>query len=143
MHLRTERLRERWVCVVVHEGPPETVDATRRPLYRHMIVSELVGGPSILRFPHGADATPIDALVVTHAGFTGDEVCRVDVLPSGTYAVADFEGPSAALADARRAFLKAATHHGSIAGPLLQVHHMDDLDGLTEQQFQVRLDAKA
>jgi hypothetical protein len=75
---RIEHLRERIVCAVPHRGPPASIDATRRPLYRHMVLNELVGGPSIVRFldrPQGERV--VDALVQTHAGFDGDEVCQV------------------------------------------------------------------
>lgn len=140
MEPRTEDLRERWVCVVAHHGPEAAVDATRRPLYRHMIQHELVGGPSILRFldrPTGDRR--VDALVVTHAGFEGDEVCQVERLPPGRYAVLDYEGPEADLPAARERLLAWARSHGGAAGPLLQVHIMDPLDGIVEQQLQVPL----
>jgi hypothetical protein len=136
---RIEPLRERWVCVVEHHGPEATVDQTRRPLYRHMIIHELVGGPSILRFldpPRAGRA--IDALVVTHAGFDGDEVCRIERLPAGPYAILDYEGPEDGLPAARER-LRAWAHRHGAAGPLLQVHIMDPLDGVTEQQLQVPL----
>jgi hypothetical protein len=137
---RIEPLRERWVCVVEHPGPLATVDQTRRPLYRHMVVHELVGGPSILRFldpPRGGRI--VDALVVTHAGFDGDEVCRVELLPGGPHAVLDYEGPEEGLPAARERLLAWAKAHGGAAGPLLQVHIMDALDGVIEQQLQVPL----
>jgi DNA gyrase inhibitor GyrI len=139
---RTEELRERWVCVVEHRGPEATVDETRRPLYRHMIIHELVGGPSILRFldqPRGDRA--IDALVVTHAGFDGDEVCRIERIPSGPYAVLDYEGPVEGLPAARERLLAWAKGRGGAAGPLLQVHIMDPMDGVVEQELQVPLRA--
>src|SRR5688572_4686282 len=89
---RIEPLKERHVAVVEHHGPVETIDQTRRPLYRHMIIHELVGGPSIIRFlDHPKGDRQVDALVMTHAGFEGDEVCRIAVLPKGPYAVADYE----------------------------------------------------
>ncbi|MCA1811580.1 MAG: GyrI-like domain-containing protein [Halobacteriales archaeon] len=140
MEPRTETLRERWVCVVEHHGPEATVDATRRPLYRHMIIHELVGGPSILRFldrPHGERI--VDALVVTHAGFDGDGMCRIERVPPGPYAVLDYEGPQEGLPAARERLLAWAQAHGGAAGPLLQVHLMDPMDGLVEQQLQVPL----
>lgn len=134
-------LRERWVCVVPHHGDPARIDDTRRPLYRHMIQQELVGGPSIIRWldrPSGEHA--VDALVQTHLGFDGDEVCQVERIPAGTFALLDYEGPEADLAAARdrlRAWAKAAGHAPS--GPLLQVHLMDAIDGVTEQQLQLPL----
>lgn len=139
--LRIERLPERHVAVVEHRGPAESVDATRRPLYQHMIIHELVGGPSILRFldPPQGDRH-VDALVTTHPGFEGDAVCRMEVLPAGPYVVGEFEGPVVHLAAARKAILawaRDAGHHE--LGPVLQVHLMDPIDGVTEQQLQVRL----
>jgi hypothetical protein len=137
---RVETLRERWVCVVEHAGPLATVDQTRRPLYRHMILHELVGGPSILRFLDPPCASrAVDALVVTHAGFDGDEACRVERLSPGRYALLDYEGPEEGLPAARAHLLAWAQRHGGAAGPLLQVHLMDALDGVTEQQLQVPL----
>jgi DNA gyrase inhibitor GyrI len=137
---RIEQLRERWVCVVGHQGPISTVDLTRRPLYRHMVINELVGGPAILRFlDHPQDGRVVDALVVTHAGFDGDEVCRIERLPPGPYAVLDYEGPEEGLAKARERLRAWARTHGKVAGPLLQVHIMDAMDGVIEQQLQVPL----
>jgi hypothetical protein len=128
-------LRERHVCVVPHVGSLADVDRTRRPLYRHMVINELVGGPSILRFwPDGR----LDALVQTHAGFDGDEACSVERLDAGRFAVADYEGPEEGLPAAREAILAWARRHGT-PGPLLQVHLMDAMDGITEQQLQVPL----
>ena len=133
-------LKERPVAVVEHRGPVETIDATRRPLYRHMIIHELVGGPSIIRFlaqPRGD--RQVDALVLTHLGFEGDDVCRIETLPAGRYAVLDYQGPPEGLA-AERARLQAwARKHGGEAGPVLQVHHMDPIDGVVEEQLQVLL----
>jgi DNA gyrase inhibitor GyrI len=139
---RIETLRERWVCVVEHAGPLAEVDRTRRPLYRHMVVNELVGGPSILRFldPPRAGRV-VDALVVTHMGFDGDAVCRIERLPAGPYAVLDYEGPEEGLPAARERLKAWANRNGGAAGPLLQVHIMDPLDGVTEQQLQVPLPA--
>jgi effector-binding domain-containing protein len=136
---RLEELRERHVAVVTHDGPLETIDETRRPLYRHMILHELVGGPSIVRFPVGARASgPVDALVMTHAGFDGDDLARVETLPAGTYAVLDYEGPPSGLAAAREGLLAWVRAEGHAAlGPLLQVHHMDPVDGIIEEQLQV------
>jgi len=138
---RIEPLRERWVCVVEHRGPVATVDATRRPLYRHMIIHELVGGPSILRFlDHPTADRVVDALVVTHTGFEGDEVCRIERLPGGPHAVLDYEGPEEGLPKVRAQIHEWARRHGKVAGPLLQVHIMDPMDGIIEQQLQVPLD---
>jgi effector-binding domain-containing protein len=138
---RVINLAERTVAVVAHHGPAETVDKTRRPLYRHMIQYELVGGPSILRWldqPTGEHL--LDALVVTHAGFEGDDVCTVETLPGGMYAVLDFEGPPENVADARKALRAWIARHGLAAtGPVLQVHLMDPVEGILEAQLQVRL----
>lgn len=132
-------LKERVVAAVPHHGPVETIDETRRPLYRHMILHELVGGPSIIRFldrPQGD--RQVDALVMTHVGFDGDEVCRLEHLPAGRYAVLDYEGPPAGLAQARRRVLDWVREQGlEPAGPVLQVHHMDPIDGIVEEQIQV------
>lgn len=133
-------LRERPVTVVAHHGPVETIDDTRRPLYRHMILNELVGGPSIIRFldhPQGDHA--VDALVLTHLGFDGDEVCRLETLPAGRYAVLDYEGTPGGLAAARVRLAAWADRHGGRAGPLLQVHLMDPIEGIVEEQLQVLL----
>lgn len=136
MQVRVETLRERFVCVVPHVGSLSEVDRTRRPLYRHMVVQELVGGPSILRFwPDGR----LDALVQTHVGFDGDEVCKVELLEAGSYAVLDYEGPEEGLPAARKHILEWVQAHGHPARPLLQVHLMDAMDGVVEQQFQVLL----
>jgi DNA gyrase inhibitor GyrI len=135
------RLPERPVAVVHHEGPPETVDRTRRPLYRHMVLNELVGGPSILRWlepPQGKRI--VDALVITHLGFEGDAVCRMETLPAGQYAVLDYEGPPSGLEQARQHLRAWVQRQGrKPAGPLLQVHLMDEVDGVTEQQLQLPL----
>lgn len=134
-------LPERPVAVVRHPGPVETIDETRRPLYRHMILHELVGGPSIIRFTDpSAPAAGVDALVLTHLGFDGDDVCRVEHLPAGRYAILDYEGSPAGLPAARARLLswigEQARHQ---AGPLLQVHLMDAIDGIVEEQLQVPL----
>ncbi len=134
-------LRERWVCVIPHHGDPARIDDTRRPLYRHMIQQELVGGPSIIRWldrPDGAHA--VDALVQTYAGFDGDAVCTVERIPAGTFALLDYEGPEADLAAARDRLCAWARANGHApTGPLLQVHLMDPIDGVTEQQLQLPL----
>lgn len=139
--VRVVALPERHVAVCIHHGPADTVDQTRRPLYQHMIIHELVGGPSILRWlePPVGDRV-VEALVMTHVGFEGDAMCRMEVLPAGSYAVADYEGPAAHLAAARQDFLRNVRANGHVAaGPVLQVHHMDEVDGVTEQQLQVPL----
>jgi DNA gyrase inhibitor GyrI len=136
---RLAELKERWVCVVPHRGDPARIDDTRRPLYRHMVLHELVGGPSIVRWldvPKGDHK--VDALVQTHLGFDGDEVCQVESLPAGPYAVLDFEGEEAALESSRHALRLWVQREGRRpAGPLLQVHLMDPIDGVTEQQLQL------
>ena len=140
MQPRVAQLRERHVAVVAHHGPVERIDDTRRPLYRHMILNELVGGPSIIRFldpPRGAHE--VDALVMTHLGFDGDEVCRVEVIPGGRYAVLDYQGHVEGLAKARAHLLAWAREHGGAGGPVLQVHLMDPIDGIVEEELQVRL----
>lgn len=140
MQVRVEQLKARPVCVVAHHGPLEAIDATRRPLYRHMILNELVGGPSIVRFlpePRGAHA--VDALVVTQLGFEGDEACTVEMLPAGAYAVADYEGPESGLATARQTLRDWVRTNGHTVGPVLQVHHMDAMEGIVEEQLQMFL----
>lgn len=136
---RLVELKERVVAVVEHRGPVETIDETRRPLYRHMVLNELVGGPSIIRFldrPHRD--RHVDALVMTHAGFDGDEVCRLEHLPAGRYAVLDYEGRPEGLAAARGRLLDWVKRQGlRPAGAMLQVHHMDPIDGIVEEQLQV------
>lgn len=137
---RVVALRERPVTVVAHHGPVETIDQTRRPLYRHMIIHELVGGPSIIRFlDERRGDHEVDALVLTHLGFDGDEVCQVELLPAGRYAVLDYHGPPEGLAAARQRLKEWAQRHGGAAGPVLQVHLMDPIEGDVEEQLQVRL----
>jgi effector-binding domain-containing protein len=138
---RIVTLRERPVAVVQHRGPVEAIDDTRRPLYRHMVMNELVGGPSIIRFldqPQGEHQ--VDALVLTHLGFDGDEVCQIETLAGGRYAVLDYEGHPEGLAKAR-ARLQEWVHRKGLhaAGPVLQVHLMDPIDGIVEEQLQVPL----
>ena len=134
-------LKERPVAVVQHRGPVETIDETRRPLYRHMVINELVGGPSIIRFldpPRGDHQ--VDALVLTHVGFEGDEVCRIEVLPAGRYAVLDYEGHPEGLAAARTRLADWVRRKKlPTTGPVLQVHLMDPIDGIVEEQLQVPL----
>jgi effector-binding domain-containing protein len=138
---RLVQLPERVVAVVEHVGPVGEIDRTRRPLYRHMILHELVGGPSIIRFldpPVGG--REVDALVTTHVGFDGDEVCRVEHLPTGRHAVLDYEGDPDGLPKAR-AHLKDWLRRKGLraAGPVLQVHLMDPIDGIVEEEVQVLL----
>lgn len=137
---RIVHLPERHVAVVAHAGPVESIDDTRRPLYRHMILNELVGGPSIIRFldePEGEHA--VDALVVTHAGFEGDDVCNIELLSAGEYVVADYEGPSDGLETARRRFRDWLQKNRKPLGPILQVHLMDPIDDIVEEQLQVHV----
>lgn len=137
---RIVTLRERPVAVVAHHGPVETIDNTRRPLYRHMILHELVGGPSIIRFlDHPRGDHQVDALVLTHVGFDGDDVCQLESLPAGRYAVLDYEGVPEGLEAARARLAAWADRHGGRAGPVLQVHLMDAIDGIVEEQLQVAL----
>lgn len=139
MEERVAELKERWVCVVAHYGDPARIDETRRPLYRHMILQELVGGPSILRWldPPVGDRV-VDALVQTHAGFDGDEMCSIERIPAGRFVLLDYEGPEADLAEARKHLRDWTLRHRlEPAGPLLQVHLMDAIDGITEQQLQL------
>ena len=106
-----------------------------------MVQNELVGGPSIIRFLEPArGARQVDALVLTHLGFDGDEVARIEHLPGGRHAVLDYEGPESGLATARGALLAWVRGKGlHRAGPVLQVHHMDAIDGIVEEQLQVLL----
>lgn len=137
---RIASLKERPVTVVAHHGPVERIDETRRPLYRHMILNELVGGPSIIRFlDHPQGDHHVDALVMTHLGFDGDDVCDIEVLPAGRYAVLDYQGPVDGLDAARRRLKAWVAKHGGAGGPLLQVHHMDPIDGEVEEQLQMLL----
>ncbi len=139
--VRIEELPERRVAVVQHHGPLETVDDTRRPLYQHLILQELIGGPSAIRFPHGPhveEGHRIDLLVGTPSHFEGDEVANVEVLDAGWYAVLDYEGPVGGLAAARQELLDWIEREGyRPIGALLQVHLMDEIDGEIEQQLQV------
>lgn len=141
MEPRVVELRERTVAVVEHRGPVDTIDETRRPLYRHMVLNELVGGPSIVRWlDRPVGDRQVDALVLTHAGFEGDEVCEVEHLPAGRYAVLDYEGHPEGLPKARQALLDwVRRSHLQAAGPVLQVHLMDPIDGIVEEQLQVPL----
>ncbi|HLF17005.1 MAG TPA: GyrI-like domain-containing protein [Candidatus Thermoplasmatota archaeon] len=141
MEPRLATLPERTVAVVEHRGSPESVDRTRRPLYRHMVLNELVGGPSILRWlDRPGPGRVVDALVTTHAGFEGDDVCRVETLPAGRYALLDYEGPPEEVPDARDRLLDwLGERRLRPTGPLLQVHLMDPVEGILEAQLQVPL----
>lgn len=134
--LRIEELPARRFAVARHEGPIETIQETRRPLYQHLIMHELVGGPPVLRFPDDGDH--VEVLVGTTEGFQGDAVCDVEVVPPGWYAVMDYEGPETGLPAAHerlRAWVQERGH--TVRGPMLQVHLMDPIDGDTEQQLQL------
>lgn len=139
MDLRVEHLPERTVAYVHHRGPVETVDATRRPLYQHLIMNELIGGPSILRYvdPPQGDRV-VDALVTTHQGYPGDEVAQVEVLPGGRYLIHDFEGPPETVPEAVARFRAEADRRGA-QGSVLQVHLMDPIDGNLEAELQAYL----
>ena len=69
----------------------------------------------------------------------GAEVGQVGTLQAGTYASADYEGPEEGLAEARRSFAAWAQEHGHPVSPILQVHHMDPMDGIVEEQLQMFL----
>lgn len=134
--MNVEHFEERRVCVARHDGPMETVDETRRPMYQHMISNELVGGASMLRF----DGEGMDVLIGATCDFNGDDNVSVELLPAGNYACEHYEGPADGIPGARDAFLdnvRAAGHEP--VGRILQVHLMDEIDGELEQEFQVRL----
>ena len=139
MQPRLAELKERVVCVVPHHGDPHRIDDTRRPLYRHMIQHELVGGPSIVRWLDKPEkGHVVDALVQTYIDFEGDEVCTVERLSAGLHAVLDFEGNEAELEASRHALRLWVDGQGlRPAGSLLQVHLMDAIDGITEQELQL------
>jgi effector-binding domain-containing protein len=106
-----------------------------------MVQNELVGGPSIIRFldPPKGDHQ-VDALVLTHLGFDGDEVCKLETLPAGRYAVLDYEGHPEGLVAARARLLDWCRRKKlRTLGPVLQVHLMDPIDGIVEEQLQVPL----
>lgn len=131
---RLHAFPERRFAVRRHNGGLDSIEETRRPLYQHMIMHELVGGPPVLRF----DGEGIDVMVGATCGFDGDEGVSIEVLPAGTYAVVDFEGPESELEAARGALLAWASKAASTVGEtVLQVHMMDPIDGETEQQLQV------
>lgn len=141
--IRVETLPERPVAVARHDGPLATIDETRRPLYQHLIMNELVAGPPMIRFPEGwqEDGDPVDVLVGTTAGFHGDETATVAYVAQGEYALLDYEGPEEGLPAARQELRDWVTRQGRRpGGPMLQVHIMDPIDGETEQQLQLPLD---
>jgi hypothetical protein len=134
---RFENLPERRFGVREHHGGVDTIDDTRRPVYQHMIMHELVAGPSILRFRDDA----IDVMVGCAAGFTGMDDLTLYVEPAGRYALLDYEGPEKGLAGAHERLRRWVASEGAIAeGALLQVHMMDPMDdGMVEQQLQIRV----
>lgn len=122
-----------------HDGPEATVEDTRRPMYQHLIMHELVGGPPVLRF---TDAGEVDVLVGTTEGFQGDDEVSVEKVPAGWFAVAHFEGAPEDLPAARRALEDWCDDQGHPReGALLQVHLMDAIEGVTEQELQVPIGA--
>lgn len=134
---RIEELPERRVAVKHHRGTFEDLDNTRRPLYQQLIQYEAVGGPSMVRVH---DDGSLDVLVQAAPGFEGEDDVGLEHLPGGPYAVLDYEGPAAGLEAARRRLREWAQAQGhDPAGPLLQVHLMDPIDDLLEQQFQLPL----
>lgn len=140
--IRIERFPERRFAVRRHPAGVDTVEETRKPLYQHMIMGELVGGPPVLRFDlEDMDAAHgVDVLVGATCGFDGDDMVSVEVFPEAEYAVMDFEGPVTELPEARRTLLAWAKQQGRDLGErILQVHMMDEMDGEIEQQLQIRL----
>ncbi len=131
---RIQELPERRFAVRAHDGPLETVDSTRRPVYQHMIMNELVAGPSVLRFREDG----LDVMVGCAAGFEGMEGLAMEIVPAGPFAIMDYEGPEAGVLDAHEQLRQWVASEGHAAtGPLLQVHMMDPLDGHIEQQLQL------
>lgn len=140
--IRIETFPERRFARRRHNGPVHTVEETRKPLYQHMIMGELVGGPPVLRFDLEdiQGETGVDVLVGATCGFDGDDMVSVEVFPASEYAVMDFEGPATELPAAREQLLEWAKRQGRDLGErILQVHMMDEIDGETEQQLQIRL----
>lgn len=142
MEVRVEHLPERRFCVRRHIGPAEAVDDTRRAMYQHMISHELVGGPSVLR--HVDDPTEsrhrLDVLIGATCNFEGDDTVRVEVVPGGDYAVLEYEGPEDGVPAAiERLHRWVREGDREAAGPVLQVHLMDAIDGVVEQELQVLL----
>lgn len=145
MDVRVEHLPERRFCVRRHIGPPASVDNTRRAMYQHMISHELVGGPSALRHVEDGHRTEplhsLDVLIGATCNFEGDDVVRVEVLPEGPHAVLEYEGPEEGVAEAIGCLRRWVADSGRrAAGPVLQVHIMDAVDGVLEQELQVLLE---
>lgn len=135
---RLVELPERRFAVREHPGDLGTIDDTRRPVYQHMIMHELVAGPSVLRFRDDG----IDVMVGSAAGFAGTDDLDLHVAPAGTYAILDYEGPEDGLLDAHNQLRRWVADQGLVAtGHLLQVHMMDALDGDIEQQLQIPVNA--
>ncbi|MGB0653131.1 MAG: GyrI-like domain-containing protein [Thermoplasmatota archaeon] len=134
-----EELPERRFAVRRHVGPFATIEETRRPLYQHLIMHELVGGPPVVRWldePEGERV--LDVLVGATCGFDGDDVVRVEIQPEGLFAVAHYEGPPSGLPAARDELSAWVAAEGlEPTGPLLQVHLMDEIDGEIEQELQL------
>lgn len=147
--VEVRELPARRFAVRRHDGTVADVDATRRPLYQHLILNELVGGPPVLRFPadhdaegpgKGDDGTGLDVLVGTVGGFDGDGEVTVETVPAGWFAVLHYEGPEDTLPDARRALRAWAAEQGHAPDrPVYQVHLMDPIDGEAEQELQYPL----
>lgn len=139
MNPQVRRLPERRFAVRSHRGDASSVEDTRRPMYQHMIMHELVGGPPVLRFLARSEGDhALDVLVGATCGFDGDDEVRVEVLPEGDYAVLDYEGPEDGLPSARERLLEWVEAQGLRAtGDVLQVHLMDTIDGVAEQELQV------
>ncbi len=141
-HVEVRELPARRFAVRRHAGPEADVDATRRPLYQHLILNELVGGPPVLRFPGQQDSagSALDVLVGTVGGFDGDDEVTVEKVPAGWFAVVHFEGPEDALPEARQTLRAWAADRGHDADrPMYQVHLMDPIDGEAEQELQYPL----
>jgi effector-binding domain-containing protein len=140
--IRVQKFPERRFALKRHNGPVSTVEKTRKPLYQHMISGELVGGPPVLRFDLGDlnGDQAVDVLVGATCGFDGDEEVTVELFPAADYAVLDFEGPTTELPAARLTLIAWAKQQGRDLGErILQIHMMDEIDGETEQQLQIRL----
>lgn len=140
--IRVEHFPERRFALKRHNGAVASVEETRKPLYQHMIMGELVGGPPVLRFDMDDldGERGVDVLVGATCGFDGDDEVTVELFPDADYAVMDFEGPARDLPAARRALIDWAKQQGRDLGErVLQVHMMDEIDGETEQQLQIRL----
>lgn len=133
-----QELPARRFAVRRHHGDESQVDETRRPLYQHLILHELVGGPPVQRFPASDDT--IDVLVGTVGGFDGDDQVTVEVVPAGWFATVHFEGPEDDLPAARASLRDWARLQGHDPGrPVYQVHLMDPIDEEAEQELQYPL----